>query len=300
VFGGLVGKTAGVAAPSVSDIAALARSSPWRWSTLRFTARWPGDPWRAQELRAWLRRPDRLRVETVDGALVQVVHEFPQQVGVVTSDGDRYTETLPWWTAPGAPRPLLRADGLVSARPDRFTSGISYDAPMYRDYFWVAMLDPVELVDGRNPDTAASLPGTEIDAVAEVEHAGRPAWEAVVRPTPAYAPRCTCCSLLRSREIDLAEAAAGAGDKVVLAEYPQAYRVRLDVGTGVCVLTEPIGGSTPGSGHELRIEAVDEPMADDLFRSPPPVPETAQEPAPLPGPAQRTGSWRGWPGIIET
>ncbi len=256
-----------MASPSASDFAALARSSPWRWSTLRFTARWPGDPWRTQELRAWLRRPDRLRVETVDGALVQVHHESSRQLGVITSAGERYTATLPWWTAPGAPRPPLRTDGLVAARPDRFSSEFSYDAPMYRDYFWVAMLDPVELADGRSPDGDACLPGAEIDAVAEVEHAGRPAWEALVRPTPAYQPRCTCCSLLRSRDIDVAEADSGAGAKVVLDEYPEGYRVRLDVGTGVCVLTDPIGGSTPGSGHELRIEAVDEPMADDLFRA---------------------------------
>lgn len=282
MFNGLVGKTADVASPSASDIAALARSSPWRWSTLRFTARWPGDPWRTQELRAWLRRPDRLRVETVDSALEQVVHELPQQVGVITSDGDRYTATLPWWTAPDAPRPLLRADGLVAARPDRFSSEISYDAPMYRDYFWVAMLDPVELADGHSPDADASLPGIEIDAVAEVEHAGRSAWEAIVRPTPAYEPRCTCCSLLRSREVDIAEAESGAGDKVVLDEYPEAYRVRLDLGTGVCVLTEPIGGSTAGSGHELRIEAVDEPMADDLFLVQPPS-------GPAPGPSPQPG-----------
>jgi len=272
VFNGLVGKTAGVAPVSAADFAALARSSPWRWTALRFTARWPGDAWRAQELRAWLRRPDRLRVETVDGALVQVVHESPRQLSVLTSDGNRYSATLPWWTAPHAPPPPLRADGLVAARPDRFEYDFAFDAPMYRDYFWVAMLDPVELADGRGPDADATLPGTEIDAITVVDHAGRPAWEAILGPTPAYEPRCTCCSLLRSREVDLAEAAAGAGDKVVLDEYPYAYRVRLDVGTGVCVLTEPIGGSTPGSGHELRIEAVDEPMADDLFQSPPPEP----------------------------
>jgi hypothetical protein len=279
-----------MASQSASDFAALARSSPWLWSTLRFTARWPGDPWRPQELRGWLRRPDRLRVETVDGALVQVVHGSPQRVGLITSDGDRHTATLPWWTAPDAPRPLVRADGLVTTRPHRFTSETSYDAPMYRDYFWVAMLDPVELADGHSPDADASLPGTEIDAVAQVEHAGRPAWEAIVRPTPAYEPRCTCCSLLRSREVDVAEAESGAGDKVVLDEYPEAYRVRLDVGTGVCVLTEPIGGSTPGSGHQLRIEAVDEPMGDDLFRCPARSdPEPGPSPQPGLAPSPSTG-----------
>lgn len=279
--------------PSASDVAALARSSPWRWSTLRFTARWPGDQWRTEELRAWLRRPDRVRVETVDGALVQVVRESPRRAGVATSDGDRYTTTLPWWTAPEVPRPELRADGLVAFRPHRFISEVTYDAPMYRDYFWVAMLDPVELADGFSPDADGILPGTEIDAVAEVDHAGRPAWEAILRPTPAYQPRCTCCSLLRSREVDLAEAESGAGDKVLLEAYPEAYRVRLDVGTGVCVLTEPIGGSTT-AGHELRIEAVDEPMADDLFRSPPPRPAPG---SPRPGiaPPAEPREWSPFP-----
>jgi hypothetical protein len=55
----------------------------------------------------------------------------------------------------------------------------------------------------------------------------------------------------------------------VLPVYPEAYRVRLDVGTGVCVSTEEIGGLTPGRGHDLRIEAVDEPMDDALFARPP-------------------------------
>jgi hypothetical protein len=205
----------------------------------------------------------------VDGELVQVVHASPHRVGVLTSDGDRSTATLPWWTTSGASRPLVRADGLVAARPDLFAADTTFDAPMYRDYFWVAMLDPVELADGRDPDSGTGLPGTAIDTVGEVEHHGRPAWEAIVRPTPAYEPRCTCCSLLRSRKVDVAEAQSGAGEAVVLDEYPDAYRVRLDVGTGVCVLTSPIGGTAPGRGHDVRIEAVDEPMADNLFAAEP-------------------------------
>ena len=53
----------------------------------------------------------------------------------------------------------------------------------------------------------------------------------------------------------------------MLEDYPGACRVRLDVGTGVCVLTEAIGGEPMlQSGHEVRIEAVDEPMDDALFR----------------------------------
>jgi hypothetical protein len=41
--------------------------------------------------------------------------------------------------------------------------------------------------------------------------------------------------------------------------------VRLDLATGACVLTEEAGGSHTGTGHEVRIEAVDEELPDDLF-----------------------------------
>jgi hypothetical protein len=202
-----------VRTPSAESFRALARSSPELWSTLRFTERrrmYDG----VRELRAWLRRPDLLRVETPDGALLQVVRER-------------------------------------NRRPD----GLALDAPMYQDYFWVAMLDPVEL--------AADV---VVDDVVEVEHFARPAWEAVVRTTPAYEPRCGCCPLLRSLEVDVRE--YGPRSEHVLDVYPDAYRVRLDVGTGVCVFTGAIGGPEPGELHQLRIEAVDEPMDDGLFVEP--------------------------------
>ena len=98
----------------------------------------------------------------------------------------------------------------------------------------------------------------------EVEHGGRSAWEAFVRTTPVYEPRCGCCPLLRTRAVALVEF-EGRPDHLLRA-YAEAFRVRLDVGTGVCVLTEEIGGQRPGYGHDLRIEAVDEPMDDELFR----------------------------------
>jgi hypothetical protein len=249
-----------VPVPSADAFAALARSSPWRWSTLRFTegrvrpgARGP--------LRAWLRRPDAVRVESLAGELIQVVREPRRSVGLLTSDGGR-TEHLPWPTDPGAPEPTFRPDGLVATRPS--TWDLSYDAPMYEDYVWVAMLDPVELADGG--DWGDRSPGTalDIDEVTEVDHFGRPAWEAVVRPTDEYEPRCGCCPLLRTRRVDVLE--YGPDDDHLLPVYPDAFRVRLDVGTGVCVQTEEIGGLTPGGGHAVRIEAVDEPMDDALFR----------------------------------
>ena len=163
------------------------------------------------------------------------------------------------------PAPEFRPDGLVAARPP--TWEVSYDAPMYQDYFWVAMLDPVELADGQDFETGdLARPALTVEDVAEVEHFGRPAWEAVVRPTDVYEPRCGCCPLLRARRIDLLEYAES--PEHVLPAYPEALRVRLDVGTGVCVLTEEIGGLTPGKGHDLRIEAVGELMDDGLFAQP--------------------------------
>jgi hypothetical protein len=254
-----------VPSPTPDSFAALARSSPWRWSTLRFTVRWPADRFRTDELHAWLRRPDALRVATVDGEFVQVVHEPRTTVAVLSlPPTDETSTTYPWPVEARAPGPVLRPDGLVDVRPPR----LSYDAPMYRDYSWVAMLDPVEFADGRDPESGEpeSRP-LLLDEVTEVQHGGRPAWEAVVRTAPTYEPRCSCCALLRSREIDVRESVAG-GVNIVLPEYPDAFRVRLDVGTGVCVLTEAIGGLTPGAGHDLRIEAVDEPMSHDLFSEP--------------------------------
>lgn len=243
-------------APTADAFAALARSSPWRWTTLRCTADWPHGPWR-EPVRAWLRRPDLLRVETVDGAVLQVVREDRRTGVVLGTDGGRRV-VLPWPGDSGAPAPVLRPDGLVARRPD----GVGYDDPYFANYFWIAMLDPVELADGCDPESGEALPGATAESVTEVDHFGRPAWEAVLRTTAAYAPRCSCCALLPSREADLLEY----GPEGVREGYPDAYRVRLDLGTGVCVLTEALDGSPRGSGHELRIEAVDQPMDDALFR----------------------------------
>ncbi len=75
----------------------------------------------------------------------------------------------------------------------------------------------------------------------------------------AYEPRCGCCPLLRCPEVDEREYGSGRGP------YPEVQRVRLDVQTGVCVLADD--PEALGSGHDLRIEAVDEPMGDALFGS---------------------------------
>lgn len=73
-------------------------------------------------------------------------------------------------------------------------------------------------------------------------------WEAVLHPTDAYDSRCSCCPLLRSPQSAAREAEAG-GQIAVVSDhrYADAYRVRLDVGTGVCVRTEQIGGDADGA-----------------------------------------------------
>lgn len=263
--------------PSADAFAALARSSPWRWSTLRFTVSWPEDQWKAGPVRAWLRRPDALRVESVDGALLRAERTVPPTIGILGPGGGS-TRSAVWASQTGPP--ALRPDGFVAERPD--DPFLTYDDPMHDSYHWVAMLDPAEFADGRDQETGlpAAAP-LEYRSLSEVEHAGRPAWEALVVPTATYEPRCSCCALLRTRAIDLLE--GGGRSEYLLADYAEAFRVRLDLQTGVCVLTEEIGGLRPGKGHDVRIDAVDEPMDDALF-------------VPRRGPFRRSSGWSALPG----
>jgi hypothetical protein len=244
-----------VTRPSADDFRALARSSPWRWSTLRFTARWSG-PWVLSDpVRAWLRRPDRLRVETLDGGFLQVVlRDSAPASAVLTADGGPGPPTGP---PPLGPR--FRPDGLVAERPPIWE--LAADDPMFQSYSWVAMLDPVELADG-DPDREGE--GVVVGEVGEAEHGGRPAWQAVLSTTPAYEPRCSCCPLLPSADAAALDGVEWPAD----VEPGRTFLVRLDVGTGVCVFSEQLDGTDRGRGHDVRIEAVDEPMGDELFLEP--------------------------------
>ncbi len=128
--------------------------------------------------------------------------------------------------------PVLRPDGLVAERPSDFD--VSYDDPMYGNYSWVAMLDPVEL------SHHVSVSDLRVDEVN-----GRPAWRASLEALPGYSPRCggNCCELLYSEvgricEVeDPADAYIGPG-----ADYPDHYDVALDVQTGAVVRCLPVGG----------------------------------------------------------
>jgi hypothetical protein len=256
--------------PTVPRFRALARSSPWRWRSLRFTASWTGPrgTW-PMSVRAWVRRPHGLRVETQDGELISAGRSGDRSASrtILTRDGRGGPVWQPVPAADAAP--VLDADGLVATRPAGWL--VAYDDPMFRDYRWVAMLDPVELADGERRELADPAPEpATVEQLHEVDHAGRPAWEALLRPTQAYDPRCSCCPLLYSwpsarRDLDSGSTRQIDDDP---AAYASAHRVRLDVGTGVCVLTREVGGPTHGRGHDLVIEAVDPPMPDALFQPP--------------------------------
>jgi hypothetical protein len=225
---------------SPARFAALARSSPWRWTTLRFVLETRRHE-NTTRVRGWVGRPDRLRVEDLDGTV--------QFAG-------RQPGPPPGYTTPSPP--VFDADGFVST-PRLWPQRFPYDAPMWQDYRWVAMLDPVELADGEGDDGEVGSP-IVVDAVTRVEHHGRPAWEAVVRTTPFYDPRCSCCPLLLSGDSDARETAAGVPsivERIPGLRFADAHRVRLDIGTGVCVFTAEVGGNRPGEGHDLRIEEVD-------------------------------------------
>lgn len=247
--------------PTSERFLALARSSPWRWRTLRLhvVRGWPRAPFRAL-----VRRPDGLRAEALDGTLLHAERQDRPRPVRLTSTGSSHDVVRPWAhdTAP-----ILGDDGLVRRRPSG--QAAQYDDPMFRDYRWVAMLDPVELADGYGRWRAEPEPHpVAVDTVRAVDHHEREAWEALVRPTASYDPRCPCCPLLFSAESDAGDVAAGGAAPAVQTgdvRYPDAHRVRLDIGTGVCVRTEEVGGSRPGWGHDVAIEAVDEYMPNDLF-----------------------------------
>ncbi|HKX67362.1 MAG TPA: hypothetical protein VJN29_09080, partial [Intrasporangium sp.] len=127
-------------APSADDFRALARSSPWLFTTLHFTHR-PTDPRRVGPAEAWLQRPGLLRVEDENGA--HVVTGVPYMRRRLATEG-----TSPEWSVspPDEHEPTRRPDGLVAARPAGLE--VDYDDPMWQSYVWVAMLDPVELATG--------------------------------------------------------------------------------------------------------------------------------------------------------
>lgn len=247
--------------PGEADVVrftALALASPQSWRTVRLVRSFrPADEHRPA-VRAWVRRPRALRVEDLGGRLLEAkLHEPGPRTSTrfLTLGGD---------------------GGEVPPEADDSWLPISMrrpEAPFWSDYHWVAMLDPYELAVGSDLETGAETPALVVDEVGEVDHHGRPALQAMVRTLPGYDPRCDCCPLLPGVHSEARSVEAGGGrlsDQHPGWEHADCHVVRLDLGTGICVLTEQVGGSWHGRGHDVVVEAVDEDMPDELFVPPEP------------------------------
>jgi hypothetical protein len=319
----------------VETFRALARSSPWLWSSVRLTRTMVGQE-NDERVCAWIRRPGLMRVEP-DGGEPYTVDETrnvgrgavlystapsrrrslfarlfgrPARPGLYTGLGDglggdglstaalgsaalrsaelsddtgsvRAPSVEPEFRTPQdplAPQPERRDDGLVTKRPNDFSVG--YDDPMHVNYLWVAMLDPVELADGLEPDAGgpddagdtdrtgagAQLPGVEVLELTESLRHGRPTLDALVRPTGHYNPRCTCCALLFSEVTAELLREEGAPLPEPWPVFAEAHRVVLDRGTGICVSLRDIGGDRDGVGFDVEIEEVDVEYPEEMFR----------------------------------
>ncbi len=217
----------------------LCRSSPWKWQSLRFEywdepfAEAPSPA--APLVRAWLRRPGALRLETADGL---VLHST---TGINDSKDGLYVSATrkSWLLPPHLVTPVYDDQGLVRRRPEA-----AYGEPGFGNGRFSAALDPVELAG--NAPVPIEFPGSnrvEVHGVSHREHEGRPVLEAVVAPTAAYHPIHPSAPLC----------------------LPGKSRIRVDLATGVCVASQSLEPGTEEYGHWLRIIAVDEYMLDDLF-----------------------------------
>jgi hypothetical protein len=213
----------------------LCRSSPWKWQSLRFeyVDRPAPDP--DNTVRAWLRRPGALRLESPAGV---VLHST---TGINDSKDGLYISSTrkSWLLPPHLVTPVYDDGGLVRRRPQA-----AYGEPCFGNGRFAAALDPVELA-GSAP-VPIEFPNTnavELGTVTAVDHEGRPALETTVIPNAAYKPSDPAGPLCR----------------------PGRNLIRVDLGTGVCVSSRWLEDDSKDFGHWLRILGVDEYMLDDLF-----------------------------------
>jgi hypothetical protein len=249
--------TVGVLHPTPDRFRGLARSSPWRWRALAFDVH-----------RRPLHGPEHTVLATVERGV---------GLEVRLADGERHRDAamrspavwfecgteqgirgLPFaWELPVE----VDADGFVVHRTVRTS-----DDPMWQDYQWVAMLDPVELADGvpRHPGAGsgpevAPPPALVVHRLDAAVRHGRETWWAEVSPREGYTPRCSCCPLLFGR-VSEAHDRDGGGPTMrarpVGFAYATSYLVALDVETGVCMHVEHLGGDHAGRGFSVDIRSV--------------------------------------------
>lgn len=186
-------------------------------------------------VRAWIRRPKDLRVETLEGVPLYTATD------IGTSLQDFYVASRPdsWLLPPSLVAPVYRRSGLVERRPEA-----AYGDPVFGGGRWQAVLDPVEIV-GPKPAPAylaAQRPTAISDIRVHRDDDDRPVRSATVTPRINYRP-------------------LEDGHPLV----PAPTRVTVDEQTGICVATRVLDGPLIGAGHRLQIEAVDEYLLDDLF-----------------------------------
>ncbi len=231
-------------APGPDDFRALARSSPWLFTTVHFTHRGPRDAGgeTGDTAQAWLDRDARrVTVRAADG--VHVEQGVPDSTSGMDAGPSRHDADL-----------VRRTDGLVTHRPDNWH--FLYGDPIWRDYRWTAMLDPVELSSG-----------VQIQEVTTGMLRGRSTWSAICIPMVGegadweggYDPRCGCCPLLDSAASRLLE--YGTADAAMhFGDVPQTYLVRLDVQTAIVVDVTAMDG-WGGIVLTNEVHAVDLPLA---------------------------------------
>ena len=124
---------------------------------------------------------------------------------------------------------------------------------------------------GRGDLSRWDCPALDIARVSQVDHHGRPALEAVVTTTSTYSPRCSCCPLLPGRHSLGIERDGMGEEQARVIGWPDPseggvdFRVRLDVGTGICVEVEALDGTDAGGGFSVTVEEVDADYPDSLF-----------------------------------
>ncbi|WP_104108761.1 hypothetical protein [Arthrobacter sp. N199823] len=250
----------------------LARSSPWRWQSLRFELHrkfptasdggsgnsWvpaagavagsanmvgPGKRTRAGgesadptlSMNCWVRRPGALRVETLEGKLLASTTKINESRDALFISGNR----KPWLLPPSLVNPVKDSDGFVVRRPEAL-----YGEPAYGSGRTAAALDPVELAGERPVPLEAPFANVaEIADIAMLTHHGRAAVEAVLTPNSSYRPVFADAPLL----------------------FPGRTAVRIDLETGICVASQSLDGETAGAGHWMVLLGIDEYMLDDLF-----------------------------------
>lgn len=241
---------------------ALARSSPWLWSTLTFE--WTVDDGRgtAHRMDCQVRRPDYARAVSDTGEVTEA-HEALGRGWVAWSLGGQGEElAAPRFRWAADTTPLLDGHGLVARQTNEFA--VQRDAPMIQSYLFVALLDPIELADGQpseGADTELLPDAVQLTRLHEGERLGRRTWWADAVPEQTYNPRCSCCALLPG-EVSERLLAEESGGRLPLPASSSArrFRVGLDVQTGVCVSVTALDGPEVGAGFEVVIVAVDEPI----------------------------------------